>query len=222
MSNRLASLIGFSVSAMAAVVLAGALFAVVHVGNLAGVKTVTVADSDGGHHTQLDDTSESDVDRRERLSRADNDRFAPAKPMSVVHFVRPARYQANSGETLEVSLTVAATEDIQNVTIEARADSGLMLSRSTRHSVGRMHSGQEAGATFTVITLAEGRHYVNVVATADLDGSRNAASYAIPIEVGNVADSAKRKSLSRVITDSDGNRLILMEADAPAEGGQSR
>ena len=151
-----------------------------------------------------------------------DNRMAPAKPMSVLHFVRPVRYQADSGESLEVSLTLVAAEAVKGVTIEARVDAGLVLTANARHFVGSLEAGREVTLTFSVSALAEGRHYVNVVAAAEGVTGRRISSYSIPVEVGNVSASGSQKSESRVVTDDQGNRLILMQAEAPKEGGQLR
>lgn len=155
-------------------------------------------------------------------NRIDSGRLAPSKPMSVLHFVKPVRYQADSGETLKVSLTLVASEDVSNVAVEANAEPGLALPALTKHALGALKAGQEVVVVFDVTTLAEGRLYVNVLASADAVSGRHMSSYSIPVKVGNVRSGGLQKSAAKTVTDDQGNRLILMRAETPKTGEQPR
>ena len=150
------------------------------------------------------------------------DRYAPAKPMAVVHFVKPARYVASSGETLKVSLTMMVSEAVGNISVMAKAEAGVALTKSSSQSTGPVEAGAEVTVTFEVTALAEGRRYVNVVALADGPSGARMSSYSVPVEVGNIDANARSKSRATVVEDNQGNKLILMPVVTPLGAEKDR
>ena len=157
----------------------------------------------GGHHVQQRPTLE---------------RLAPGKPMSVVHFVKPARYRADRGESLRISLTLLASEPVTSVWVEANAEEGVLLLSSRDRSIDSLETGREVQLEFDILAQLEGRRYVNVVVSADTPSGRRMSAYSVPIEVGNLNKAAGRKTDAGIVEDDQGNRLILMQAEAPQAG----
>ncbi len=188
---------------------------------LAGVATSLIAAAVADHHSAVAASGTEDAHSL-KYSASTPDRYAPAKPMAVVHFVKPARYVASSGETLRVSLTLMTSEDVTNISVMAKAETGIALTKSSSQSTGPVKAGAEVTVSFEVTALAEGRRYVNVVASAEgLTGPRM-SSYSVPVEVGNINARAMSKSLATVVEDDQGNKLVLMPAVTPLGSEQDR
>ncbi|MFK8031019.1 MAG: hypothetical protein AB8G18_12360 [Gammaproteobacteria bacterium] len=149
----------------------------------------------------------------------ETDRFAPSKPMSVVRFVKPERYLADSGETVTINLTIMASAPIEAVTLSARAEKGVVISARSQ-SLGELAPGEEREFSFDVTVLEEGRHYINVLATAEtLDGVRQ-STYSVPIEVGDARRVMKKAG--QTVIDDQGNVLVLMPGDVQKGDEQPR
>lgn len=136
-------------------------------------------------------------------------RFAPSKPMSVIHLVKPERYLASSGDTLTVNLTLMASVPVEAVTVVARAEKGIVIS-GQQQDLGALAPGEPRRISLGVTVLAEGRHYINVLVSAETVQGVRKSSYSVPIEAGDAQLAAKKRR--HTVTDDQGNTLLLMPA----------
>lgn len=157
-----------------------------------------------------------------RKATTGGDRLAPLKPMSALAFVEPKRYLLHSGETVRVSLTLVASESAQRVMVAARSDAGTQIVSKPQFFLGELSAGQKATVWFDVTVLAEGRHYVSVVAQAETSEGVRLSSYAVPVETHAGNPLEKSDPSPPAVFDSDGNRLRLMPASRPERDRTTR
>ena len=97
---------------------------------VAVVATSLMAFAAADHHSAVTANGAEDVPTHKQLA-STPDRYAPSKSMAVVHFVKPSRYISSSGETLKVSLTLMASQNVNNISVLAKAEAGLALTSSS-------------------------------------------------------------------------------------------
>ncbi len=164
----------------------------------------------------VDGKSDSNV-RIAETGHTHRDRYAPANPLAVVHFVKPSRYLASSGETLTISLTLLVSEDVPTISVTAKGEAGVELASRSSYETGPVNAGDEVKVSFDVTVLGEGRRYVNFVASVDtLDGSR-LSSYSVPVDVGNIRKSQISNDREEMVKDDEGTRLIILPSVDPLE-----
>ena len=141
----------------------------------------------------------------------------PGKPSAAVEMSYTLSKNIVAGEQAEVALIFTNNQDVDNLLINLKLDTGLTSAEVIQqHSFGVLVAGQNSVIKIPVTAASNGFYYIHVTATLVTDKNQS-RSFAIPVNVGNV-DAQKHLKPSRKVTiDPSGRRVITMPAQMNKE-----
>lgn len=112
------------------------------------------------------------------------------------------------GQALEIRISARSLQPDQEITVQVTPAAGLSLSSPAVFiaRTPRLDEGQLAPVVVT--PLVEGRSFLNVIATVNVNGQPLQKAIAIPIQVGPVA-----QQLNETRRDANGNPIRSMPAE---------
>jgi hypothetical protein len=116
------------------------------------------------------------------------------------------------GGRFELELRIRPTGAVDALEFEANLDAGLLLDSGEAHAAWRRGSadaGDIARERLVIDALAQGLHYVHVVARARIGDRTYARTLAVPVAVG---DATRAKAHDGVSVDAGGERIISLPA----------
>ncbi len=118
------------------------------------------------------------------------------------------RYEVGETVTFQLKLSESYDTGVMRVNIASEAVQLLATSGPTAFDMGR---GAEHEMTISFTAPANGRHYINVQASADIgDGNPMIRAFSIPVQVGPVQ---AQKPNANMETMPDGENIIVMDAE---------
>jgi hypothetical protein len=131
----------------------------------------------------------------------------PGKLSAPVEISYQLLAQPRLGQPLEIMVSARALDQSQDVTLRVTPDSGLSLSSPALLTLRSPRAGEGREDRMVVTPLLEGRSFLNVVATVNVNGQPMQKAIAIPIQVGPVV-----QPLSDPPRDAEGTPVRSMPA----------
>lgn len=120
------------------------------------------------------------------------------------------------GENIVIELTFKTKKIVDDLVIQLRSDSELVLMNSSNeYSFGPQAKGSKSVLDLTVQPSVNGYYYIYISASLDEGGIRQSRSFTIPLNVGNVDARKYMKPAGVIHEDSTGQKIISMPASQP-------
>ena len=120
---------------------------------------------------------------------------------------------ASIGASVSVLVTITALADVTDLGLSLTAGEGLSLSGgSFEKSYGAQSRGAVFSETVTVTPNNNGLWYLNVFASAAVNGHKMVDASAVPISVGPSAEKMLKRS-GTTARDASGQSIVIMPAD---------
>ena len=118
--------------------------------------------------------------------KSSSERSYPGKPSAAVEMTYAMDKNIVAGELIEVTVTFTNTNDVDNLLVNFKLDSGLSLSDGLQqNSFGILAAGETSVVKLQVNAASNGFYYIHVDATL-VTNKNQSLSFAIPVNVGNV------------------------------------
>lgn len=120
---------------------------------------------------------------------------------------------ASIGASVSVLVTVTALADVTDLGLSLTPGEGLSLSGGTfEKSYGAQSRGAVISETVTVTPNTNGLLYLNVFASAVVNGHKMVDASAVPISVGPSTEKMQNRS-GATARDASGQNIVIMPAD---------
>jgi len=131
------------------------------------------------------------------------------KPSAGIGYGHDLKAQYNAGETVSFQLKLGETYDAGMMRVNITSE-GVQLLVPTTSMAFDMSAGGDHELTVSFTANANGRHYINVQALADIgDGNPMSRVFSIPVQVGPVTAQKPNPNMKSM---PDGENIIEMEA----------
>ena len=112
--------------------------------------------------------------------------MSPGKVSAPVEITYELLGEPRLGQPLTIRLNTRALRPNQTVALQVRGADGLAVTSETIRAPQRLPLEEPRADQVTVTPMAQGRSFLNVLATVTLNGAQMQKAISIPIEVGPV------------------------------------
>lgn len=142
---------------------------------------------------------------------ADSALTSPGKPLPPIDVDYVIVGVPTVGQPLEIELRTRAPASLAALSLALSGSERLQVPADVAQLRLAFSAANERRVeTIRITPMAPGRHYLNILAEADIGGRRQARSVTIPIDVGGAA--VEPPATGPVSVDADGERIISLPA----------
>ena len=142
---------------------------------------------------------------------ADSALTSPGKPLPPIDVDYAIVGVPTVGQPLEIELRTRAPAALAAVNLALSGSERLQVPAEVAQLRLAFSAANERRVeTIRITPMAPGRHYLSILAEADIGGRRQARSVTIPIDVGGAA--VEPPATGTVSVDADGERIISLPA----------
>ncbi len=138
---------------------------------------------------------------------------SPGKPLPPIEVDYSIVGVPSVGQPLEIRLRTGVPAALTALNIALSGSERLLVpAEAARLRLAFTAADERRIETIRVTPMTSGRHYLTVLAQAEIDGRLQARSVTIPIDVGGA--SVERLQSAPTVTDAAGQRIVILPAQA--------